>query len=139
MKKILFSLMLLCSTLFASQTVVAAADLEVNTPAISAIKNSMQARHGQLAAHYASGAIGLTKDGLIAIHDASAVPLKDRAALNSAVAAENADRNKLYKEIATANGHPEWQAEIQSTFASRWIDKAQSGWWVQGAGGWVKK
>jgi uncharacterized protein YdbL (DUF1318 family) len=139
MKKILLGLVLLLSTLLGSQFVAAAADLEVNTPAISAIKNSMQARHGQLAAHYASGAIGLTKDGLIAIHDASAVPLKDRGTLNGAVAAENADRNKLYKEIATANGHPEWQAEIQSTFASRWIDKAQGGWWVQGAGGWVKK
>lgn len=139
MKKILLNLVLLCSTLFVSPFVMAAADLEVNTPAISAIKNSMQARHGQLAAHYASGAIGLTKDGLIAIHDAGAVPLKDRAALNSAVAAENSDRNKLYKEIATANGHPEWQAEIQSTFASRWIDKAQGGWYYQGAGGWVKK
>jgi starvation-inducible outer membrane lipoprotein len=44
-----------------------------------------------------------------------------------------------YKEIAQANGHQEWQAEIQSTFAGRWIDKAQAGWWVQGAGGWVKK
>lgn len=139
MKKILLGLVLLLSTLLGSQFVAAAADLEVNTPAISAIKNSMQARHGQLAAHYESGAIGLTKNGLIAVRDANAVPLKDRAALNSAVAAENADRNKLYKEIATANGHPEWQNEIQSTFAGRWIDKAQGGWWVEGAGGWVKR
>ena len=139
MKKIIFSLVVLLSTLFASQFVAAAADLEVNTPAISAIKGSMQARHGQLAAHYASGAIGLTKDGMIAVRDATAVSLKDRGALNSAVAAENADRAKLYKEIATANGHPEWQAEIQGTFAGRWIDKAQSGWYYQDAGGWVKK
>ncbi|MDD2833977.1 MAG: YdbL family protein [Methylotenera sp.] len=139
MKKILASFVLLFSTLFACQFAVAAADLEVNTPAISAIKGSMQARHGQLAAHYASGAVGLTKDGLIAVRDANAVPLKDRASLNAAVAAENADRSKLYKEIATANGHPEWQPEIQSTFASRWIDKAQGGWWYQGASGWVKK
>jgi hypothetical protein len=99
----------------------------------------MQARHGQLASFYTSGAIGLTKDGLIAIKDASAVPLKDRGGLNGLVAAENADRNHLYKEIATANGHPEWQAEIQNTFASRWIDKAQSGWFYQGASGWTQK
>jgi len=59
--------------------------------------------------------------------------------LTGLVKEENAYRNKLYKEIAQANGHPEWQAEIQNTFAGRWIDKAQSGWWVQGAGGWVKK
>jgi uncharacterized protein YdbL (DUF1318 family) len=139
MKKILFGLVVLLSTLFASQLVVAAADLEVNTPAISAIKNSMQARHAQLAVHYASGAIGLTKDGMIAVRDANAVPLKDRGVLNSAVAAENSDRTKLYKEIAVANGHPEWQPEIQSTFANRWIDKAQGGWYYQGASGWMQK
>jgi len=138
MKKILLSLMLL-SSLLISQFVAAAADLEVNTPAISAIKNSMQARHGQLAAFYASGAIGLTKDGLIAVKDANAVPLAQRGALTGLVKDENADRSKLYKEIAVGNGHPEWQAEIQSTFAGRWIDKAQSGWWVQGAAGWTQK
>ncbi|OYY02779.1 MAG: hypothetical protein B7Y72_07780 [Mehylophilales bacterium 35-46-6] len=83
--------------------------------------------------------MGLTKDGFIAIKDANAVPLAQRGALTSLVKDENADRANLYKEIAQANGHPEWQAEIQSTFAGRWIDKAQAGWWVQGAGGWVKK
>jgi uncharacterized protein len=139
MKKIILSFVLLLSVLFTSQFVVAAADLEVNTPAITAIKNSMQARHSQLAGHYTNGAVGLTKDGLIAVKDASAVPLKDRGGLNGLVAAENADRNNLYKEIATANGHPEWQAEIQSTFAGRWIDKAQAGWFYQKGDGWVKK
>jgi len=139
MKKIILRVVMLLSVLLVSQFALAAADLEVNTPAITAIKNNMQARHGQLAGFYASGAIGLTKDGLIAVKDATAVPLKDRGALNGLVSAENADRNNLYKEIATANGHPEWQGEIQSTFASRWIDKAQSGWFYQGAGGWVKK
>ena len=138
MKKILFSLMLL-STLLASQFVAAAADLEVNTPAVTALKNSMQARHGELAPYYASGAIGLTKDGFIAVKDANAVPLAQRGALTSLVKSENADRSNLYKEIAIANNHPEWQAEIQSTFAGRWIDKAQGGWYYQGAGGWVKK
>lgn len=138
MKKILFSLMLL-STLLASQFVAAAADLEVNTPAVSALKNSMQARHGQLAPYYTSGAIGLTKDGFIAVKDANAVPLAQRGALTSLVKSENTDRSNLYKEIAIANNHPEWQAEIQSTFAGRWIDKAQGGWYYQGAGGWVKK
>ncbi len=139
MKKIILSLVMVLSVLMASQFAIAAADLEVNTPAITAIKSSMQARHGQLAGFYASGAIGLTKDGLIAVKDATAVPLKDRGALNGLVSAENADRKNLYKEIATANGHPEWQGEIQSTFAGRWIDKAQSGWFYQGAGGWAQK
>ena len=119
---------------------LAAADLEVNTPAITALKNSMQARHGQLAPHYASGAVGLTRDGNVAVRDASAVPLAARQSVNGLVADENRDRAGLYREIASANAHPEWEAEVRSTFAQRWIDKAAAGWWVQNAEGvWVKK
>ena len=139
MNKIMLGLWLVLVGVFAANWATAAADLELNTPAISALKASMQARHSQLSPFYDSGAVGLTQDGKIAVKDAAAVPLKDRGGLNSLVSAENADRAKLYKEIATANGHPEWQADIQNTFAGRWIDKAQSGWWVLGAGGWAKK
>ena len=118
----------------------AAADLEVNTPAISALKSTMQARHEKLAAYYASGAVGLTRDGNVAMHDASLVPLAERQSVNGAVADENRDRAALYREIARANGHPEWEAEVRSTFAQRWINKASGGWWVQNASGaWVKK
>jgi uncharacterized protein len=138
MKNLYISILFIFS-LFAATWVNAAADLEVNTPAISAIKSSMQARHAKLQPFYASGAVGLTKDGMVAVKDAAAVPLAQRGALTGLVSDENADRANLYKEIAVANGHPEWQAEIQSTFAGRWIDKAQTGWYYQGAGGWVKK
>lgn len=117
----------------------AAPDLEANTPAITAIKTSMQMRHSQMQSFYASGAIGLTQDGYIAVKDASAVPLSQRGGLAGLVKDENSDRARLYKEIAAANGHPEWQGEIQSTFAGRWIDKAQAGWFYQKDGTWVKK
>lgn len=138
MKKILFGL-LVFTGLLVSPLGLAAADLEINTPAIAALQASMQARHGKLAGFYTAGAVGLTKDGLIAVKDASAVALKDRQSLNSLVSAENSDRNALYKEIATANSHPEWEAEIRSTFAQRWVQKAQAGWWYQDANGWVKR
>lgn len=115
-------------------------NLEINTPTIAALKNAMQQRHAQLAPHYASGAVGLTRDGRIAVRDANAVPLAQRQQVNALVAAENNDRGALYREIARANGHPEWEDEVRATFAQRWIDKAQGGWWVQGAGGnWVRK
>jgi len=139
MKNLWIALIFCFTTLLAAPLALAAADLEINTPAIAAVKNSMQARHAQLAPHYASGAVGLTKDGMVAVHDANAVPLAQRQAVNSLVAAENADRNALYKEIASGNGHPEWEAEVRSTFAQRWVQKAQPGWWYQGAGGWTKK
>ncbi|MCB5184712.1 YdbL family protein [Methylobacillus gramineus] len=138
MRKFLACSMLL-SLLVAAPLVQAAADLEINTPAISSIKNTMQSRHGQLAGFYASGAVGFTRDGLVAVRDANAVPLAQRQNLNTLVAAENSDRNALYKEIASGNGHPEWEAEVRSTFAQRWIQKAQGGWYYQDGSGWVKK
>lgn len=117
----------------------AAADIEVNTPEIAAIKSSMQARHQELSHFYQSGAIGLTQDGKVDVKDLKAAALKDRAKVSSLVSAENADRMKLYAAIAKANGHPEWQADIQNTFALRWINKAKTGWYYQQAGQWVQK
>lgn len=132
--------MLLAMLLWLPFAALAAADLEINTPAIGSIKNSMQGRHGQLSAFYGSGAVGLTRDGMVAVHDATLVPLAQRQSVNSLVADENKDRAALYKEIARANGHPEWEDEVRSTFAQRWIDKAASGWWVQTpSGAWTKK
>jgi uncharacterized protein len=139
MKKYCIALLLALSSLLILPIAQAAADLEINTPAIASLKNSMQARHAQLIPFYTSGAVGLAKDGSVALRDATAVPLPQRQTVNSLVAAENGDRNALYKEIATANGHPEWEAEVRNTFAQRWMQKAQSGWWVQEANGWVKK
>lgn len=135
----LFSWLLLAVLSFAPLA-NAAADLEINTPAISSLKNSMQQRYGELAGFYASGAVGLTHDGLVAVRDPAAAPLSQRQAMNGLVAAENQDRLALYREISRANGHPEWEAEVRSTFAQRWIGKAASGWWYQNAGGaWAKK
>ena len=88
---------------------------------------------------YASGAIGFATDGSIALRDASLLPLAQRGGASALVAAENADRNALYREIARANQHPEWEADIRITFAQRWIERAQAGWWVQRGGAWVKK
>lgn len=114
-------------------------NLEIDTPAIAALKQSMHQRHAQLAPLYASGAVGLARDGTVALHDAAAVPLAQRGRVNALIAAENADRAALYREIARANGHPEWEGEVRQTFAQRWIDHAQAGWWVQGASGWKQK
>ena len=140
MKKLLLSLCVLFASLLVTNFVGAAEpNLDVNTPAIIAIKASMTTRHSKLLPLYNNGAVGLTKDGFIAVKDATAVPLKERSGINSLVTDENTDRIKLYKEIADGNGHPEWQNDIQATFAGRWIDKAQAGWHYQSGGDWVKK
>ncbi|HEU4601348.1 MAG TPA: YdbL family protein [Steroidobacteraceae bacterium] len=116
------------------------ADLNISTPAIRQITASMEARHSQLKKYYDSGAVGLTSDGLVEVRDQNAVPLAERNAVRKLVAEENADRANLYREIANANGHPEWEADIRTTFAERWISKASSGWYVQDKGGsWKQK
>jgi uncharacterized protein YdbL (DUF1318 family) len=122
--------------------VAAAAEpnIDISSPAVQQIKASMESRHGSLAPHYNSGAVGLTQDGMIAVRDANAIPLAERNTVKKLVADENADRQALYREIAVANGHPEWEGDIRKTFAQRWIAKAQSGWYYQdGSGSWVQK
>lgn len=132
-------LMLGLALLFAGHA-GAQANLEINTPGITAIQSSMQQRHNELAPLYASGAVGLTRDGNVAVRDAGAVPLAQRANVNNLVAAENQDRAALYREIARANNRPEWEADIRNTFAQRWIERAQPGWYYQNASGaWVRK
>jgi uncharacterized protein len=118
----------------------AQADLNISTPAVRQLTQSMEARHGQLKKYYDSGAVGLTADGLIDLRDLNAVPLPERNAVRQLVSAENADRSNLYREIAAANGHPEWENDIRSTFAQRWVDRAASGWYYKdSSGAWKQK
>lgn len=134
------SILALFLGLAASGTALAQANLDIDTPAIRALTASMQQRHAQLLPYYRSGAVGVSRDGLVALHNANAVPLPQRAQVNALIAAENQDRLALYKEIARANGHPEWEADIRAKFGERWIAKAQPGWWVQEPNGaWRKK
>jgi len=117
------------------------ANLNAQTPQIQAIQARMKQRFdATLSKYFASGAAGFTKDGLVAVRDAASVPLPERAALNQAVADENRDRDAVYREIAVANGHPEWEKQIRETFAKQWIQQAKSGWYYQdAAGAWKKK
>ena len=73
----------------------AEADIDINTPAISAIRSSMQRRQSQLAPFYRSGAIGFDNRGSVAVRDLGAVGLKDRNRVKKLVADENADRANL--------------------------------------------
>lgn len=114
-------------------------NININSPAITALQAQMKARHDNLKPYYDNGAIGLTDDGLVTMHDAKAISLKDRNKVNGLLAEENKDRKALYAEIARANGHPEWQDDIQNTFAKRWISNAAKGWWYQQGGNWKQK
>ena len=119
----------------------AAADITIRTPAIQAIQSRMEQRFtSTLQKHFDTGALGFTNDGMITLRDATKVGLKDRVAVNQAVADDNRDRDAVYREIAVANGHAEWEDEIRATFAKQWVDSAHAGWWYQTtAGAWKQK
>ena len=117
-----------------------APDITIKTPAIQAIQSRMEARFGStLRAGFDSGALGFTSDGLVSVRDAGKLELKDRVAMNAAVADDNRDRKAVYREVAVANGHPEWESQIRDVFAKQWVASARSGWWYQSGGGWKQK
>jgi len=116
-------------------------NLDIQTPAIQAIEARMRDRfRSTLQGLLALGAVGFTHNGDVAIRDASKIPLARRAQANQAVSAENADRAGLYKQIAVANGHPEWVQRMRESFAKQWISRARAGWYYQDASGnWQQK
>ena len=117
-----------------------APDITIKTPAIQAIQARMESRFdASLRGGFDSGALGFTADGMVSVRDAGKLELKDRVAVNAAVADDNRDRKAVYREIAVANGHPEWEAQIREVFARQWVASAKAGWWYQSGGAWKQK
>jgi len=115
-------------------------DITIRTPAIQAIQSRMASRFDStLSAHFDSGALGFTGDGLVTVRDAGKLALKDRVGVNQAVADQNRDAKAVYREVAVANGHPEWESRIRGVFAKQWIESAHKGWWYQSGGAWKQK
>ena len=118
----------------------AEADININTPAISALRKNLKARAATLKKYYSSGAIGLTSNASVQIRDQSLISLKERNQVKKLVADENKERSALYSEIARANDHPEWEDDIRSTFARVWVEEVAAGTWYQNAEAeWVQK
>lgn len=118
----------------------AAPNLDIRTPTIQAIRAALAARHRQLVPFYASGAVGIARNGLLTIRTLAPVSLPRRNLVRRLVADDNRDRNALYRAIAAANGHPEWESNIRAVFARRWIANAPGGWWYQAPDGkWRRK
>lgn len=115
-------------------------DIDISSPGVRRIQASMKARHANLEKYYDSGAAGYTADAMITVRDLNSIALRERNQVRQLVADENKDRNALYREIAVANGHPEWEDEIRATFARRWIANAKAGWYYQdNDGSWRQK
>lgn len=114
-------------------------NIDISSPEVQRVKAALEARYATLKPHLDSGAVGLTGDGYVALRDPGLVPLAQRNAVKSLLSEENSDRKALYHEIAVANGQPQWEGQIQSVFAQRWVAKAAAGWWYQDASGWKQK
>ncbi len=115
-------------------------DINISSPGINKMKSMMKQRHKKLSPYYNGGAVGMENNGLITLHNVKTVALKQRNVVKKLVTDENRDRNQLYKEIAKANGHPEWETDIRKTFARRWIANAPQGWWYKDSSGkWQTK
>jgi len=128
-------------SLGASVAVAAEMDLQISTPAIKAVRESLKARYAQLRPYFESGVLGNTNNGLIGIRDASSLSLKDRATLTTLVMQQNRDLQTLYEEIAKANKlGPDAVPSLQKIFADRWRAHARPGRWIQNDDGkWVQK
>jgi|SRR5690554_5805292 len=117
------------------------ADITLSSPAIDAITGRMKERvNSHLRDYLNDNVIGFTNDGLVEIVNIDNLALKDRQAVKKIVADENRDRIALYREMAIANDHPEWEDQVRLAFVKQWIAQAQSGWLYQdNAGRWVNK
>jgi uncharacterized protein YdbL (DUF1318 family) len=126
--------------LLCPQTAYAAQDINVSTPAIRAIKEAIKTRADELIKFLNTGNVGLSHDGLLKVRSSDGLNLKQKGQLNQLVNAENQDRQRLYKEIATANNLPDKTDEIQAIFADSWRKQAQHGWYLEKPdGSWGQK
>lgn len=118
----------------------AAQDINVSTPEIRAIRESMKQRADSLFPYLDGGQVGIGRDGLLKVRSTEGLDLRTRGEVNRLVTAENGDRQRLYTEIARANGFADKASEVQSIFADSWRDQASKGWYIEQAGGsWTRK
>jgi uncharacterized protein len=119
----------------------AAMDINVSTPAIRSLQAPMAGRFPQLQPFYGRNVVGEGSNGLLALFDTAALPLKDRADVTRLVEQENRDRQALYAEIVRANNLDMGRVgEVQRLFANSWRGKSSPGWMIQlDSGQWVKK
>ncbi len=131
----------LAAHLGASPAAAQDVNINVSTPAIRALKESMRKRSASLKPYLDRGAVGISQAGLLVVRSPGDLSLQEKASVTRAVDAENADREALYREIATANNFGANRVQdIKNIFAASWIRNAEPGWWVQDAGGgWSRK
>lgn len=116
-------------------------DLDLTTPAIRKVIESMKNRNSKIMHFKDKGIIGETYDGMLAVRDMAGLTGEDIRTINRLLRAENNDRETLYKELAEANKIPLSEVDrIKTIFAKTRKAKAKQGHWFQDEkGNWTKK
>lgn len=114
---------------------------EISNPAIRQIIASRGQRAGQIDDFKSQGVLGENKDALIEVRELGSLALQQRAAVQKLVRDENADRERMFREIAAATNVDLAQLpRIRETYAETLRQNAASGHWIQKADGqWVRK
>ncbi len=122
-------------------TAYAQEEVEVSTPKIRALKQSLKERFPKLRPFFDKGNIGETNDGSVQVRNEEGLNLKEKALLRNLVNDENDDRRNLYSEVGKAlDVDPSQINRVSKIFAERWIKEAKAGWWIQKEdGSWIKK
>lgn len=113
----------------------------VESPAMRRIIESRRGRVRELNRFKAQGAIGESNKGLLVARGLKDLSLQDRAAVQKLVREENADRQQMFREMASATGTDLSQLpQIQETVAETLRERARPGEWIQLPNGqWQQK
>ena len=117
-------------------------DPEVTNPAIRKIIDSRAQRVEALDRYKGLGVLGENNKALLEVRSLdSLADLRQRAEVQKLLKEENDDRNRLFTEIAAAQGvDPSQIPRIQETYAETLREKARTGDWIQLAdGSWTQK
>ncbi len=115
--------------------------VNTDTPSIRKIKERMTERMRKSARYYDAGNLGETNQGGLDLRSSDGMSVKDKGEVRALVRDENADRDELYREVASANGAPESEmAKIRRAFATAFRKRTNQGWWIQtDEGNWVQR
>ena len=114
---------------------------EITNPAIRKIVQSRASRVQQLDRFKSMGVLGESNRALVEVRSLDPLELRQRAAVQKLVREENADRDRMFREIAAATSADLAQLpQIQSTYAETLRRNARAGEWIQMPDGqWKQK
>ena len=105
-------------------------DLNLTTPAIRKLIDSMKARNTEIMQFKDKGVIGETNNATLAIRDMNGLVGEEIRTVKRLLRAENNDREALYMELAVANKiEPSEVGRIKAVFANTRKSKAKPGHW----------